>query len=1035
MKVIKSFFSVVFLGIFAVQTCLFPTNLAFANTDTTNPVFEKIVLKSSNTKNPNFAKEGDKIQVWIFLKEEDTWKSSYNKATFSIGTQKNLQTPYFKGSREDDKNHHFIPKQKGYRTYKIVSGQNWEFTFTGLQFADKEDNSIENFQPPYLPSSNIIVDTIAPKVTFAKDISNNISKSSEVIIQVEDLHPDEASYKYGFSENTTCDANIDYNWSFVSGVNFSLDDGTKNGKYLCVKAEDQAGNVSYKSSKNPLNLSKNSNPTDILLSKNTVKENVPANTEIGSFSSIDADSTDTHAYILISGSGNTDNANFEITNTGKLKIKTSPDFEAKNIYQIRVQTDDGNSGTFEKEFQIQVVDIDENNPTCGTWSYEPITPMNGEITATLKNSTDAEGGIHIAGGTCKIASNNETCTVEIEDNAGNKTTCTSGKIKNIDTEKPQIILNGNATFEIIKNTLYSEQGATWADDTDGQGTINSATTGAVDSSNLGEYKLTYTYTDSAGNTASVTRIVKVVAGEKPVLKLKWNATKMVEVHSNYADEWATAQDKEDGDISSKIETINPVDTSKIGTYEIKYNVQDSSDNTAKKVKRIVKVVDTTKPEITLNGSEILEVFKNAKYSELSANCADNYDKKCEVKIFGKVNTTKIGEYKITYIATDTSGNTSTKTRTAKVVSGDNPIITLKWQNPQKLFLWDTYKELGAIAQDKEDGEITKNISIDTSAVNFQKGGTYEITYTIKDGTGNIASVKRTLKILPKPVKKNPKKHQNPTQEKISTGAGGWYNQEKIHTIKNPTNNSKSQKQFLLTQSKVKSDGKNLDGQEIFIIQNRVTDYVCSKIVKVYDANELKIKDVSAKNPFYDDIRALIMFRGLEKDEKNLGITFKEYKSYGVNINSEKFRPYENITRAEFVKMLVRSLSCRYTFLGKDTPYSDVDQDKWYAEYVKFATQEGWINGYKDWKFRPNNPITRSEAAKIFARAIHLKENSNLPNPYRDVLKNSEFLPYIKSLRKAGIMKGKTNTLFSPKTFIPRVEAARMVYRTFLGGEI
>lgn len=303
-------------------------------------------------------------------------------------------------------------------------------------------------------------------------------------------------------------------------MSFSLNDATKNGKYLCVKAEDQAGNVSYKSSKNPLNLSKNSNPTDIVLSKNTVKENVPANTEIGSFSSIDADSTDTHAYILISGSSDTDNANFEITNTGKLKIKTSPDFETKNIYQIRVQTDDGNGGTFEKEFQIQVIDIDENNPNCGTWSYEPKTPTNGEITATLKNSTDAESGIKIAGGTCKITSNNETCVIEIEDNAGNKTTCTSGKIKNIDTKKPQIILNGSAMLEIVKNASYSEQGATWTDDIDGQGTINSAMTGAVDSSSLGEYKLTYTYTDSAGNTASVTRRVKVVAGEKPVLKLK-----------------------------------------------------------------------------------------------------------------------------------------------------------------------------------------------------------------------------------------------------------------------------------------------------------------------------------------------------------------------------------------------------------------------------------------------------------------------------------------------------------------------------------
>ena len=64
-------------------------------------------------------------------------------------------------------------------------------------------------------------------------------------------------------------------------------------------------------------------------------------------------------------------------------------------------------------------------------------------------------------------------------------------------------------------------------------------------------------------------------------------------------------------------------------------------------------------------------------------------------------------------------------------------------------------------------------------------------------------------------------------------------------------------------------------------------------------------------------------------------------------------------------MLVRSLSCRYTYLGKDTGFKDVAENMWYAEYIKFAVQNGWINGYSDGTFRPNNPITRMRQQKFF----------------------------------------------------------------------
>lgn len=107
----------------------------------------------------------------------------------------------------------------------------------------------------------------------------------------------------------------------------------------------------------------NATPTNITLSNVTVKENVAANTVVGTFTTTDSDAGDTHAYTLVSGTGSTDNASFSIDGN-KLVIKVSPDYEKKSSYSIRVRTSDGKAnGTFEKAFTIEVVDLDEVAPT------------------------------------------------------------------------------------------------------------------------------------------------------------------------------------------------------------------------------------------------------------------------------------------------------------------------------------------------------------------------------------------------------------------------------------------------------------------------------------------------------------------------------------------------------------------------------------------------------------------------------------------------------------------------------------------------
>ena len=83
--------------------------------------------------------------------------------------------------------------------------------------------------------------------------------------------------------------------------------------------------------------------------------------------------------------------------------------------------------------------------------------------------------------------------------------------------------------------------------------------------------LHYDVVDSHGNHATqITRTVNVVDTTPPAITLSGNSPVNVEYKSTYTDDGATALDNVDGDLTSSIVTVNPVDTSTIGTYTVTY---------------------------------------------------------------------------------------------------------------------------------------------------------------------------------------------------------------------------------------------------------------------------------------------------------------------------------------------------------------------------------------------------------------------------------------------------------------------------------
>ena len=232
----------------------------------------------------------------------------------------------------------------------------------------------------------------------------------------------------------------------------------------------------------------------------------------------------------------------------------------------------------------------------------------------------------------------------------------------------------------------------------------------------------------------------IVDTTAPVITLLGEDPVTLEVGDTYIDAGATAIDNYDGDITSSIVTVNPVDTNAVGAYILSYNVSDASGNAAVEVTRTVNVVDTTLPVITLLGDNPVTLEVGGTYTDAGATASDTYDGDITSSIvtISNVDSAVVGSYTVAYNVSDANGNAAVEvTRTVTVVDTTLPVITLLGDDSVTVEVGDTYTDAGATASDTYDGDITSSIitisNVDTAVV-----GTYEVVYNVSDASGNAA---------------------------------------------------------------------------------------------------------------------------------------------------------------------------------------------------------------------------------------------------------------------------------------------------------
>ena len=135
------------------------------------------------------------------------------------------------------------------------------------------------------------------------------------------------------------------------------------------------------------------------------------------------------------------------------------------------------------------------------------------------------------------------------------------------------------------------------------------------------------------------------------------------------------------------------------------------------------------PIITASDKTVTQGIDFDKMEGVSAKDYQGNDITSSITIkSSNVNLDKVGTYAITYQVTSSNNRTGTKTIKVTVKANEKPVITAKdIEVEQNGTLTHDYS-----ATDKEDGDLTENVTIDTSKIDITKVGNYECTYSVKD---------------------------------------------------------------------------------------------------------------------------------------------------------------------------------------------------------------------------------------------------------------------------------------------------------------
>ena len=184
--------------------------------------------------------------------------------------------------------------------------------------------------------------------------------------------------------------------------------------------------------------------------------------------------------------------------------------------------------------------------------------------------------------------------------------------------------------------------------------------------------------------------------------------------------------------------------------------------------------------------------------------------------------------------------------------------------------------------------------------------------------------------------------------------------------------------------------------------------------------------VEVKAAFTEEVK-ISPFRDVPTDAYYYeAVKWAQKKGITGGIGDGLFGPNQPCTRAQIVTFLWRAAGSPVVNYAMDL--ADVSGDAYYAEAVRWALSQGITTGTADGKFSPNAPCTRAQAVTFLFRAS--KASADGAPAFSDVAADAYYAEAVKWATDNGITNGTTSSTFSPGSGCTRAQIVTFLWRLY-----
>ncbi len=275
---------------------------------------------------------------------------------------------------------------------------------------------------------------------------------------------------------------------------------------------------------------------------------------------------------------------------------------------------------------------------------------------------------------------------------------------------------------------------------------------AVDYTVPDTYDVVFTETDENGNSVSTTSEL-VIQDILPRLELQSpNANCATGTSSSMLDVFGiVATELSEGDLTDQVVVLDEeVNYNKPGSYSIAFEVSDNEGNLVHEDANLTLRGEDLTPTLELTVDELGYTFEEDVMTddEIATKMHVKYDSENTLTVDqSAIDYSTPGIYPISFTVADESGNTKTVDSEFKILNVEANITFASSNVSEQIGEPVNYiEDFGIVATEFETGDLTDQVQIDDSKVDYDHVGTYPVTFTVVDSDGYVTTENGTLNL-------------------------------------------------------------------------------------------------------------------------------------------------------------------------------------------------------------------------------------------------------------------------------------------------